>query len=175
MLLSLSVISSTFVNHCPFRILFIMETVITMFRKSTLRSAIVIRSPVRVIHFFYVQELSYLEPNVNKCNTCSNLYEKYFEHFQLIFPLPLISPEYSSIGHFAQCFRHLSKLMGTHNTDHHKTFMALVSLCFLQCCLSIHFFKPLECLWKRFMQQNITFLVHLFSSQHFQMWWSNNP
>jgi hypothetical protein len=47
------------------------------------------------------------------------------EHFQLIFPLPLISAEQSFIGHFAQhyahihCFCRLSKLMATCRVDHH--------------------------------------------------------
>jgi hypothetical protein len=45
--------------------------------------------------FLCVQELALLEPNVDNGNACPNLYEELCEHFQLIFLLQLISPEYS--------------------------------------------------------------------------------
>jgi hypothetical protein len=78
----------------------------------------VIKSPASVIP---VQELALLEPG----NACSNLCEEYYELFQLVFLLPLISPEYSFVSHFAQHwaytrgFRRLSKFTVAHSADGH--------------------------------------------------------
>jgi hypothetical protein len=105
----------------------------------------------------YVQELAFLEPSVDKGNTCSNLCEEHHELFQLIFLLLLISPEYSFLSHFTQhctnctCFCHLSKLMVQIIIDIHtaitKTFMSFVSLIFFivtlpcACCSVANIFK----------------------------------
>jgi hypothetical protein len=67
--------------------------------------------------FLCIQGLPFLELSAEKRNTSSNIFKEYCEHFQLIFLHPLISPEYSSIGYFAQhctriqSFLHLLKLI----------------------------------------------------------------
>jgi hypothetical protein len=87
--------------------------------------------------FLCVLELAFVEPGVDKGNACSNLCEEYCEHFQLIFILLLISPEYSFFGHFSQhrahtwCFSlfvevdcHPSTDCHWHSHSHHENIYA---------------------------------------------------
>jgi hypothetical protein len=55
-----------------------------------------IRSPATSLVFLRVQGFTFLEPSDGKGNACSVLGEEYCELFQLVFLLPLLSPEYSS-------------------------------------------------------------------------------
>jgi hypothetical protein len=55
-------------------------------------------------------------------------------------------------------------------------FVPLEILCFLQCHLTICFFKHSYFLRNRFIQQNTKVYVHvLFCSRHFKMWGASNP
>jgi hypothetical protein len=83
-----------------------------------------ISSPV--IRSSLCQELALFGKCVDNGNVCSNLCEEHCQHFQLIFLLLLISPEYSFIGHFTQHCTHIqrvfiimSKLTIARTMDHH--------------------------------------------------------
>jgi hypothetical protein len=132
----------------------------------------VIRSPARDIRVSFRSGVSIFGTKHWQRHCTSGLCEEYYERFQLIFLLPLISSEYPFVGFFAQhcaqslCFRHLSKLAVARIAASRKR---LCHFSALSHAPSIVMSEGDS------YSRTQNFYVHTFFSRHFQMRRTINP